>query len=301
MHWIILAACSALFLGVYDYFKKRSVNQNAVLPVLFFANLVGALIWTPVLLFASELRSSWLPSSLIPEPLGFTDHAYIIAKSALVSCAWMLSYFALKALPLSIAAPIRATSPVWTLMIAIGVLGESPTSTQLIGITLTLGAFWYFSSGKRDDLEKEHDPRWILAMVGATLINACSGIYDKYLLQHLEFSPATVQAWFSIYLAVIMLPLYLGWLAGLWNRRSPFRWKWSIPMIAISLLCADFIYFTAMHQPGALVSVITPIRRCSVIISFLIGILILKESSSRRKILGLAGILTGVIVIFLGN
>ena len=139
-----------------------------------------------------------------------------------------------------------------------------------------------------------------IASLFSTLVNACSGIYDKYLLQIQGFTPATVQAWFSVYLAVIMLPFYLGWRAGLWKRRGRFEWRWSIPLIAISLLCADFVYFTAMHQEGALVAVITPIRRCSVIISFLMGTWLLKEKSSKKKTLGLIGIMIGMMVIFTG-
>ncbi|MGB0371185.1 MAG: EamA family transporter [Opitutales bacterium] len=301
MHWIILAACSALFLGVYDYLKKISVRENAVLPVLFFANLTGALVWLPVILCPVEWRSTWLPDSLNPDQISLSQHGFLFAKSALVSCAWLLSYFAVKFLPLSTAAPIRATSPLWTLLIAIGFLGESPSAQQSIGIAITLAAFWYFNGGKKDKTGGANNRRWIWAMVVATLVNACSGIYDKYLLQTVGFTPATVQAWFSVYLAVIMFPFYLGWRMQLWKRRGAFEWRWSIPMISITLLCADFVYFSAMHQPDAMVAIITPIRRCSVVISFLLGIFILKETSNRRKTISLFGILAGVIVIFLGS
>ena len=264
MSWIFLAACSALFLGVYDYFKKVSVRENAVLPVLFFMNLTGALIWAPVLLIPDETRGQWLPQALNPEAITLGQHGFLFAKSALVNCAWLLSYFAVKHLPLSTAAPIRATAPLWTLLIAIGFLGERPSTPQAVGIAITLLAFWFFSWGAKRSDGGTHNQKWIIAMVLATLVNACSGIYDKYLLQNQGFTPATVQAWFSVYLVVIMLPFYLGWRARLWKRKEAFQWRWSIPLIALTLLCADFVYFSAMHQEGALVSVITPTRRCSV-------------------------------------
>lgn len=301
MSWLILAALSALFLGVYDYLKKISVRENAVLPVLFFANLTGALVWAPVLFLSPETREAWLPQSLTPDAIDRGQHGLLFAKSALVSCAWLLSYFALKHLPLSTAAPIRATSPLWTLIIAIGLLGEQPSLLQGVGIGATLLAFWYFSTGKKSDTDSSNNRRWIWAMIGATLVNACSGIYDKYLLQTVGFTPATVQAWFSVYLAVIMLPFYLSWRVGLLNRRSEFDWRWSIPLISITLLCADFVYFTAMHQPEAMVAIITPIRRCSVIVSFILGIWLLKEKTSKRKVVGLFGILGGVLLIFAGS
>ena len=301
MSWIFLAGLSALFLGVYDYLKKVSVRENAVLPVLFFSNLTGALVWAPALLLPPESREALLHDSLSPDPTTLGQHALLFAKSALVSCAWMLSYFALKHLPLSTAAPIRATSPVWTLFIAIGLLGEQPSLLQNIGIGATLLAFWFFSTGKKRETGVTNDKRWIWAMVGATVVNACSGIYDKYLLQTIGFTPATVQGWFSVYLLVIMLPFYLGWRGGLWTRSSEFQWRWSIPLISVSLLCADFVYFSAMHQPDSMVAIITPIRRCSVIVSFFLGIWLLKEANSKRKMIGLAGILAGVTLIFAGS
>jgi drug/metabolite transporter (DMT)-like permease len=34
--WAFAGLLSALFLGIYDIFKKRLLNSNEVLPVLFF-------------------------------------------------------------------------------------------------------------------------------------------------------------------------------------------------------------------------------------------------------------------------
>ena len=301
MSWVFLAFCSALLLGVYDYFKKVSVRENAVLPVLFLSNLTGALVWLPVILCPLELRAAWLPDGLNPSPISMREHLFLLGKSGIVSCAWIFSYFSLKHLPLSIAAPIRSTAPVWTLIIAVGLLGESPNGIQGSGIFMTLASFWFLSAGKKNEQSGQVDRKWIIAMVLSTLFNACSGIYDKYLLQNLGFTPATVQAWFAIYLAVIMLPFFLGWHWRFWARRSDFQWRWSIPLIAITLLVADFLYFTALSNPDAMVAVITPIRRCSVLVAFALGILILKEPWSRKKGWGLAGILSGVGVIYYGT
>ena len=47
--WILLAIASALCLGVYDIFKKLSLNGNNVLTVLFFNTLFGALLMSPII------------------------------------------------------------------------------------------------------------------------------------------------------------------------------------------------------------------------------------------------------------
>ena len=44
MMWLVLAFLSAAFLGIYDSLKKKALNGNAVLPVLFLNTLFSSLI-----------------------------------------------------------------------------------------------------------------------------------------------------------------------------------------------------------------------------------------------------------------
>lgn len=68
-------------------------------------------------------------------------------------------------------------------------------------------------------------------------------------------------------------------------------------MIGITLLAADFLYFTAISQPDALISLISPARRTSLIISFLLGIFRFKEKHVFAKGFCIAGIVLGVILL----
>ena len=45
--WLLLAFLSAALLGFYDVFKKKSLRDNAVLPVLFLNTLFSSLIFLP--------------------------------------------------------------------------------------------------------------------------------------------------------------------------------------------------------------------------------------------------------------
>ena len=112
--------------------------------------------------------------------------------------------------------------------------------------------------------------------------------------------PVSVQAWFSIYLVPVMLPLVIRW----WRRdrqQTPFQWRWSIPMIAVLLLVADYAYFKAVAEPDALISVISPLRRTSVIIAFAFGILRLKEKNWRMKAPCIGAILLGAYLLSVGS
>lgn len=296
MSWVLLSILSALFLGFYDLAKKAGVRENAVPATLFFSVLSGALVWAPMLFWSLASPASFPSERLLVKPLTSAEHGLLFFKSALVSCSWILNYFAVKHLPLSIASPIRATSPLWTILIAVALLGERPGATQWIGVAVILGAFYAFSFVGRMEGIHFHRDRWVALMIGATLIGSLSALYDKYLLQQRAMDPATVQCWFSIYLVVVQIPFVLAWRRGRLGARG-FEWRWCIPLIGLLLLVADFFYFVAIGQPDALISVISPLRRCAVIVTFVGGVTAYREKNFRPKLACLAVLLTGVFVL----
>ena len=296
MTWVYEAVASALFLGIYDVFKKRSVNGNAVIPTLFISVCAGAIIWAP---WVVQSAVGTAPHVMLQvEPLGWVDHLRLLLKSSIVTVSWVLSYFALKHLPVSLAGGIRATGPFWTLLGAVVILAERPNGMQWAGIAVTLIAFVALSfAGKREGFVF-HRNRWVLFMVGATLAGTVSGLYDKYLMGTIGYRASTVQAWFSIYLVVVMLPMMIGWWRRWWPR-GDFYWRWSIPMIGVTLLVADYFYFEALREEGAMISVVSCLRRGGVLVSFVAGYLLFKERNYRAKTPCVLGILLGVVLIVL--
>lgn len=296
MNWILLAVGSSMLLGIYDITKKRAAHGNAVPAVLLISVCVGALLWIPLVTWASFDPTSQPITRLRVEPLSYSNHGLIVLKSILVGFSWTCSLFALKHLPLSIAAPIRSSSPLWTIAIATLFLGERPSIGQWVGIAIVLLAFWRFSIlGSREGINFRRD-RWVGCMILATLSGAVSSIYDKYLLQTALIPPATLQAWFSIDLVPVMVPLFLWWF---FYERSekPFHFHWSILAISPLLLTADMLYFTAVADPEALISVISTVRRCSVVVAFAYGARYLQEAQWRPKAWCVAAILLGVMIL----
>ena len=296
MSWVALSICSALLLGFYDLAKKHSVKENAVLPVLFFGVLTSALIWLPCIIWSARAPQSFPIAQLEVDALPAINHLQLFAKSTLVGTSWIFGYFAIKHLPISVAGPIRATSPLWTILLAVLLMGERPGHWQWLGIAIVLAAFYAFSLvGKLEGI-RFHRDKWVAFIIAATLLGSCSALYDKYLLQTVALSPATVQAWFSIYLVAVMLPFYLLWLSGRWPR-GRFHWRWTIPMIGCLLLIADYLYFTAIAQEDALIAVISPIRRGAVVVSFIGGMSLYREKNFKPKGLCILAILLGIILI----
>lgn len=295
MHWIVASLLSALFIGIYDLCTKHAVHNNAVLPVLFYSTLCGALVWT-ILMSVQALHSGLLPPALVTSPLSPVQHLQLALKAAIVMGAWTFSYFGIKHLPLSLSAPVRATGPLWTLIGAVILLAERPTLLETLGISVTLVSLIALSFAGRLEGVHFHRDKWVGFLIAGTLLNSTSAVYDKYLLGRVHLSVPTVQAWFSIYLWLFFLPMAVGWRRRWWPRNE-FRWRWSILLVAFALLAADYVYFAALRDPHALVSVVISLRRAGILISFAGGILFFREGNGIKKLPAVIGILTGIVLM----
>ena len=301
MSWVLASLISALFLGIYQVFTKLAVNNNAVLPVLFWSNVSSAAVWVVLLAWdaAGAVFGVPLPDALRVSPLDLNGHLLMLVKSAIVAASWVCSYFAVKHLPVSLSAPIRATGPVWVLLGALVFLAERPSVLEFVGVAITLVSFVGLSfAGAREGVHFHRD-RWVWWLVAGTILGAISGLYDKYLLGTAGFDAATVQCWFSVYLAVLFLPLAFGWWRRWWVRHE-FHWRWSIVGVSFALLVADFVYFDALRDPDALVSLVSSLRRGSTLVAFAGGLWFFGEKNGWQKLPAVLGIVAGMALTVLG-
>ena len=296
--WWLLAVVSALFLGIYDVVKKVSVNNNAVLPVLLFSSVSGALLFIPILIASKTQLIDPGHLFYIPD-ITLKEHAMLFLKSVIVVTSWIFSFFALKYLPLTIVSPIRATGPLWTLIGAIIIFSERLSTPQWIGIVITLSFFYMFSiAGKTEGISFRKN-KWVFFIILGTLFGAVSGLYDKFLLKHIN--PMAVQCYFTFYQVVLFVPLVFAIWWPTRKKTSAFVWRWSIPLIGFFLIVADFFYFYALHIPESMISIVSALRRGSVIVAFTFGALLFKEKNIKMKALYLLGILVGIGLLIFGT
>ncbi len=287
--WWALAFLSALLLGFYDSFKKASLKENAVIPVLFLNTLFSSLILLP---FA--IRTGFG---------GWAVQKYILLKSCIVLSSWLSGYYAMKHLPLTIVGPVNATRPVLVLVGAIILFGERLNLYQWTGVILAVISFLLLSrSGRKEGIDFRTD-RWVWCLILSAITGAISGLYDRFLMAPSGAGLDRIQvlAWYNIYQCGMMAAMA----ALIWfprrNEGTPFRWRWTIPCISLFLCGADYVYMTALSDPDALVSVVSMIRRGSVVVSFLFGVLAFKEKNLRSKAFDLALVLLGMVFLYLGS
>ena len=288
--WTCWILASAVFLAFYDLAKKASVRENAVLPVLLLATVTGGGAYVAVLGAAGGI-----PAAL---DVSARDLSLICIKSAIVSTSWVLTYCALRSLPITIATPIRASAPAIVFIAAFFLYGEQPTILQGLGITLVFAGYWAFSkAGKFEGIDFLRS-RAVWLAIGGMCMSAVSSIWDKFILQKCAIPVETVQFWFQIGLVAIYALLLTGQRVLRIDRRK-FEWRWTIPATGILLAAADWLYFHGLAIPDVPISVGSLMRRFSVVITFLLGAIFFKERNLKRKGIALAAILTGVILLCL--
>ena len=297
--WAFFAIASAIFLGTYDVFKKLSLNHNAVLPVLFFSTLTYATVFLPLMIL-SICYPALLDNTIFFIPsVPLSQHGYFLLKSVIVTSSWIFAFFAIKHLPLTIVSPIRATGPIWIILGAIVIFSEHLTIFQWIGTSITLMFFYLFSLAGKSEGFHFSTNKWVLFLIAGTLLGSVSGLYDKFLVHN--FDKMAMQAWSSIYQVAILLIIVIFLWYPKRNENTPFQWRWSIPMIGLFLVIADFLYFYAIGCDGSLISVISALRRGGVIISFTLGAVIFHEKNVAKKGWLLVGIVAGVIILLFGS
>lgn len=302
--WLLLAFCSAALLGFYDVFKKKALTGNALIPVLTLNTLFCSLIFLPLILgsalgFIESGSPAYIPSG------GWEMHKYILLKSVIVLSSWALGYAGIKHLPITIVGPINATRPVMTLVGALIIFGERLNGWQWAGVALAVVSFFMLSrSSRREGVSFTHN-KWIACVVCAAMLGAASGLYDKYLMSPASeggvgLNKLAVQGWYNLYQFAMMGAVLLAvWFP---RRKSgdKFRWHWAIIGISVFLSAADFLYFYALSVPGAMIAIVSMVRRSSVIVSFLFGAWVFREHNLRSKAVDLALVILGMICLGIG-
>lgn len=296
--WILLSMVSAFLLGIYDVFKKKSLSENAVIPVLAISIFFSFVLYSPLLIISCIDGGKNLLGELYVPQVDAAMHFQIFLKAAIVLCAWICAYFGMKHIPITIFSPIRATQPIWVVLVAVLLFNEHLTGIQLLAIVITLGCFYAFSVvGKKEGVSFKSN-KWIWLVIAATVFGSASGLYDKYLMVN-SCPRMTVQVYACMYQAMLMMiVMFVLWYPRR-DKSTPFEWRWTILGISVFLMAADFVYYMALSDENSYISIVSTIRRSGAIVPFAYGAFALKEKNIKVKTLLLFGVILGVSMLYI--
>ena len=275
-----MALASAMLLGAYDVAKKAALRHNDVYIVLLGATALSVLFLSPFLSHGSP-----------------GDHLRLAFKAVLVTSSWVSGMYALKLLPITLVSTYKASRPMFVVVLSMLIFGERLNPWQLAGVLSVLAALYLLSrNGVKEGIHiRSNKGMWALALSIAT--GVASALYDKQLMTGMQ--PLFVQSWTNVYITLLLFICVFA--RGLRNGNGPMRADWRILLIAVFITGADMLYFFALKQDGAMLSVISLVRRCSVVVTFALGAAIFREKNLRAKAGALAVMLAGMAFLTIGS
>ena len=293
--WLWAAVGSAILLGIYDVFKKQASTRNDVLHILLYATLLSTVLLSPFIL-TSVFGWHWLDGTVFSVEGGsLHDHLLVLLKSVIVAISWTTGLMGLKHLPITTAGTIKTSRPVFVLLGSILIFGERLNLWQWVAIIIALIALWLLGRTSRKEGVDFVRNKWIFCMWVAVLTGVISALMDKHLMGSMR--PLFVQGWCNFYITVIMAVIILY---GRFAKRSfyqPFKHDWAIWIIALFIVGSDFLYFLSLSGEGSMLSVVSMLRRSSVIITFLCGAVVFKEKNLYHKGLALLILLISMTIL----
>ena len=312
--WVLWIVASAFFLALYDLAKKASVRNNAVLPVLLCSTSFGALAYVVGIALTGRCGAMFSAVDGRVFALG-------LSKSVIVASSWVFTFCALRTLPITVATPIRASSPALVFLVACFLYGEIPSPLQGLGMALVFAGYWTFSwAGKHEGIDFLHNRAVGFAVAGAVL-SAVSSLWDKFVFQVMRSPVEPTQLVFQLGLiAVYALCLFATRIlkplpppptppptppppptptssSPSTSTHYAFTWRWTIPLVGILLAFADWLMFNGLAIQGTPVSIAALMRRFSVAITFVLGAFFFRETNLVRKSIALALVLSGIALL----
>jgi len=286
--WVVFALLSAIFFSVRDIISKKVLKKHDSIVILFTSAFLVTLIISIVFINSIEF--------ILPGNIFFV----LFVKSLLVALGWYFLLEAYKHLDISLVAPLLNLSSIVLLVLGIIFLGESLDLFQIIGfIILIVGAYALELKSFSNFLEPLKLFKHTSVMfIGISLISlSFSAILDKILTLQISTSTIIFYNGFAIsFLTFIWLlikkdiPDFVSVL-----REYP----WSILFLGIANILTDVAYFLAVVTPGALITLIIPIKRLSSVFTTIAGGHLFKEKRIFYKAIVSLVMVVGVLFLVL--
>lgn len=274
--WIALVCFYGVLKGIRDVIKKKALEKNTAMEVLFFYTLISFVFVTP------EVKNAFT--------VDYHYIGFIMIKSLIIFIAWICSFRAIKKLPIGFYGIMDMSRVIFATALGVGVLGEVMTGNKVAGMILVLVGLLFVNIGKREN-EDRAKPIYIVLVLISCLGNAVSELLDKMLMQHMN--SGQLQFWYMFFLVI----LYLGYLLV---TRAKIQWRalfknYWILILSILFVAGDKALFIACSKQDSTVVAMTLIKQCSVLITIIGGRLVFKEKRVVYKLMCAAVIIAGIV------
>lgn len=276
--WIVLVLIYGLLKGTREVCKKKSLEKNTVIEVLFFYTLFSFLLVLPNIAYLGNISIKLL--------------SLIALKSLIIFLAWILSFHAIHAMPVSLYGILDLSRVLFATFLGVSVLHEKMTIFRTIGLIFVAFGLLLLKYRKKGEISERVHPIIIIAAIASCMLNSLSGLMDKVLMRNVTSSQ--LQFWYMLFL-VIMYFIYILISHSQTNFTSAVKnpWIWTM---AILFVIADKCLFIANGIEASKITIMTLIKQSGGIITILAGKFIFHEKNITHKLICAAIIIVGIMI-----
>ena len=287
MLWIPLVLFYGVLKGVREIVKKKALEKNSTIEVLFMYTLLSFVIVLPEAGTAMGMEPRF--------------YFYVALKSFVIFLAWMFSFRAIKKMPISLYGVLDLSRVMFATLLGVIVLHEVLNLYQTIGLLLVstgLLLLKYRPRSMREAAamgEQSVEAKYVIMAFGSCILNAVSGLLDKLLMK--DISSSQLQFWYLFFLALMYL-LFILFTRTPVKLRSVVRNKW-VWLLSVLIVVADRALFIANGMPGSRVTVMTLLKQAGCIVTILAGRYLFKEKNTTHKMVCAVIIVAGIVIAVL--
>ena len=316
MSWIFLVLLYGLLKGGREIAKKKAMDKNSVMEVLFTYTLLSFILVIPQAPKAGGLEVKF--------------YFLIALKSFCMFLAWICSFHSLKKLPVSVYGILSLSRVLFGTLMGVIFLHEAMGVFQIGGMLLVCGGLLLLkfvdSRVKHGNDIKQHgndmeqhevnvslshsmrqsqsseltpyQPQFnqtsvffiILAFLSC-LFNSFSGFMDKILMK--DITSSQLQFWYMLFIVfyyiiyILIKRIRLSW-SVIKNG-----WIWAL---AIMFVIGDKALFIANGNPASKITIMTLIKQSACLVTIIGGKIFFHEKNIGRKLLCAVIIIAGIIL-----
>lgn len=285
MLWIFLVLLYGILKGAREILKKKALEKNSTIEVLFVYTLLSFLIVLPDAGNAAGMELRF--------------YFYIAAKSFVIFLAWMCSFKAIRKMPISLYGVLDLSRVMFATLLGVIVLHEVLSGYQVVGLLFVSAGLLLLKyrprRGRRAETEQAAQGVgfvYVVMAFASCMLNALSGLLDKILMR--DISSAQLQFWYMLFLVLFYL-LYILLTRTPVDLKSAVRNRW-VWMLSILFVIADRALFIANGMPGSRITVMTLLKQAGCVVTILAGKYLFREKDTVHKMVCALIIIAGIVI-----
>lgn len=284
--WVLLILVYGIFKGLREALKKKAMETNSVLEVLFFYTLFAFIFILP---FSKDVFS-----------VSLKFHLALLSKALIIFTAWLCALNSIKRLPLSVYSVMDMGRVLFSIFLGVIFLNEKIGIFQAIGIVLVITGITLVNLKKRDSVDEKGSKKVVFLVLISCILNSVSSIMDKWLLSDSErwllgndtITSSQLQFWYMLYLTSAY-GIYILIKREKINVKKCIKCPW-IWVLSLLFVIADRALFLANADPNSTVVVMTLIKQSSVLVTIAMGALVYKEKHIFYRVVCALTIILGI-------